>query len=92
MFPQYSLSVLAADLTLTRSADLTLENILEGRLQPNTTDLPAEPTGTADRPVEETARPSPSRATASASSASIAGTSSATDTNTSTRSRSDDDK
>lgn len=32
MFPQYSLATLTADLARTASADLTLDNILEGRL------------------------------------------------------------
>lgn len=32
MFPQHSRAALAADLARTRSADLTLDNILEGRL------------------------------------------------------------
>ena len=34
MFPQYSRAALAGDLARTRSADLTLDNILEGRLPP----------------------------------------------------------
>ncbi|KAF9820537.1 hypothetical protein SFRURICE_009956 [Spodoptera frugiperda] len=34
MFPQHSRAALAADLARTRSADLTLDNILEGRLPP----------------------------------------------------------
>ncbi|KAI5631424.1 CUE domain-containing protein [Phthorimaea operculella] len=32
LFPQYGLNVLLADLAVTRSADLTVNNILEGRL------------------------------------------------------------
>lgn len=32
MFPQYTRAALATDLARTRSADLTLDNILEGRL------------------------------------------------------------
>lgn len=34
MFPQADPAALRADLLLTRSAHLTLDNILEGRLQP----------------------------------------------------------
>ncbi|XP_075981655.1 E3 ubiquitin-protein ligase AMFR-like [Anticarsia gemmatalis] len=43
MFPQYSLAALAADLARTASADLTLDNILEGRLAPPTPEPPAPP-------------------------------------------------
>lgn len=36
LFPQYPLAVLIRDLTETRSSDLTVDNILEGRLPPPT--------------------------------------------------------
>lgn len=33
MFPRYPISVIIADLQVTRSLELTVENILEGRVQ-----------------------------------------------------------
>ncbi|CAH0589971.1 unnamed protein product [Chrysodeixis includens] len=43
MFPQYSRAALAADLARTRSADLTLDNILEGRLPARAPEPPPRP-------------------------------------------------
>ncbi|XP_053614568.1 E3 ubiquitin-protein ligase AMFR-like [Plodia interpunctella] len=49
MFPQFPLGVLAGDLQSTRSADLTVDNILEGRLAPPPT--PHTPATPATRPI-----------------------------------------
>ncbi|CAH1640501.1 unnamed protein product [Spodoptera littoralis] len=56
MFPQHSRAALAADLARTRSADLTLDNILEGRLPPAAPPAP--------RPAPPPPRPAPARSDA----------------------------
>jgi autocrine motility factor receptor len=43
MFPDYSFSVIIEDLRQTRSVDLTVENILEGRLLPTLPSFQQEP-------------------------------------------------
>ena len=43
LFPDYSFSVIAEDLRQTRSVDLTVENILEGRLLPTLPSFQQEP-------------------------------------------------
>ncbi len=43
MFPDYSFSVIVEDLRQTRSVDLTVENILEGRLLPTLPSFQQEP-------------------------------------------------
>ncbi|CAH0696117.1 unnamed protein product [Spodoptera exigua] len=60
MFPQHSRAALAADLQRTRSADLTLDNILEGR-------LPAAPAPRAAAPAPRPPPPPPERADAAGS-------------------------
>lgn len=43
MFPDYQISALIDDLRRTRSLDLTVENILDGRLQPTLPSFQQEP-------------------------------------------------
>ncbi|KAH9628553.1 hypothetical protein HF086_001160 [Spodoptera exigua] len=66
MFPQHSRAALAADLQRTRSADLTLDNILEGRL-PAATAPRAAPPRPARRPRRRSAPTRPARTTRAAS-------------------------
>ncbi|XP_069361730.1 E3 ubiquitin-protein ligase AMFR-like [Maniola hyperantus] len=47
VFPQYPRALVAADLAASRSADLTIDNILEGRLPPPMAAAPTVATGAA---------------------------------------------
>lgn len=55
MFPDYQLVTLIDDLRLTRSLDLTVENILEGRLSPTLPSFQQEPSPPAPLLPEESA-------------------------------------
>jgi hypothetical protein len=59
MFPHYPLWVLVADLRMSHSAELTVENILEGRLLPpapmfnqDMVDNPIDPEPAQDQPSQ----------------------------------------
>ncbi|KAJ8718227.1 hypothetical protein PYW07_006157 [Mythimna separata] len=60
MFPQYSRHALASDLARTRSADLTLDNILEGRLPERPDMIVPEPINPSVIAPEPTPAPVPS--------------------------------
>lgn len=66
MFPQFPLSALAADLAGTRSADLTADNILGGRLRPPSATPATTPTPPSATPTAPTATPTTPAATPTA--------------------------
>ncbi|XP_013192661.1 E3 ubiquitin-protein ligase AMFR [Amyelois transitella] len=81
MFPQFPLSALSADLQLTRSADVTVDNILEGRLLPPTAPSPPRDVTREITPEE----PSPPRTLHSDHPIAHAHIDGSTDTNTNPR-------